>query len=43
MITKISRMDKLPGGGGGGGVLPYVGYIGRVAPHLVTIFYPVLV
>ena len=44
MITKISRMDKLPGrGGGGGGVLPYVGYIGRVPPHLVTFFCPFLV
>ena len=40
MITKISRMDKLPGRGGGGGVLPYIGYIGRVPPHLVTFFLP---
>ena len=31
------------GEGGGGGVLPYVGYIGRVPPHLVTFFCPFLV
>ena len=37
MITKISRMDKLPGGGGGVGVvLSYVTYIGRVPPPWVA-------
>ena len=37
MITKISRMDKLPDGGRGWGVvLPYVTYIGRVPPPWVA-------